>query len=254
MFILFFIIALVASTIGAISGIGGGIIIKPVLDAMGTLSSSTISFMSCCTVLTMTASSFIRNRKSKVKLDYSISLWLASGAAVGGVVGKSIFSMITANVALIQSIILLIINIGVFLYIKKKENIQTLSVKQPFIVAFIGFSLGLISSFLGIGGGPINIAVLYYFFSMSPKVSARNSLFVILFSQITSFSTTIITNTVPTFDSLSLGVMCLGGVLGAIIGGYLDKKIDDDTTEKFFSIVLIGLILLNIYNVIMFII
>lgn len=254
MFIVFFIIALVASTIGAISGIGGGIIIKPVLDTLGTLSSSTISFMSCCTVLTMSLSSFIRNRKSKVKLDYSISLWLATGAAVGGVVGKSIFSMITVNVALIQSIILLIINVGVFLYIRKKNNIQTISLKQPVLVAFIGFMLGLISSFLGIGGGPINIAVLYYFFSMSPKVSARNSLFIILFSQITSFSTTIITNTVPSFDPLSLAVMCVGGVLGALIGGYLDKKIDDDTTEKFFSCVLLGLVVLNIYNVIMFII
>ena len=37
MYILFFIISFSASIIGAICGIGGGIIIKPVMDAFGVL-------------------------------------------------------------------------------------------------------------------------------------------------------------------------------------------------------------------------
>ncbi|MFI3326940.1 MAG: sulfite exporter TauE/SafE family protein [Clostridia bacterium] len=252
MFIVFFIISLFASTIGAISGIGGGIIIKPVLDATGMLSSETISFMSCCTVLTMTVSSFIRGRKSQIKLDYSVSVWLATGAAVGGVIGKYICSFFDGNISLVQSAILLVVNLVVLFYIKNKTKLETHDVRNPFLVAFIGLSLGLISSFLGIGGGPMNIAVLYFLFSMSPKVSAKNSLFIILFSQITSFSTTVITRTIPVFDPLSLGVMCLGGVIGAILGGYFSKKMTDEVTEKFFSIVLFGLIALNIYNLLMF--
>jgi uncharacterized membrane protein YfcA len=43
-----------ASVIGSICGIGGGVIIKPVLDAVGLYSVSTISFMSGCIVLSMT--------------------------------------------------------------------------------------------------------------------------------------------------------------------------------------------------------
>ncbi|MEI3183290.1 MAG: sulfite exporter TauE/SafE family protein [Lachnospiraceae bacterium] len=38
------------------------------------------------------------------------------------------------------------------------------------------------SSFLGIGGGPINLVVLLYFFSMDTKAAAQNSLYIILFS------------------------------------------------------------------------
>ena len=37
MYVLFFLISFGASIIGAICGIGGGVIIKPVLDASGTL-------------------------------------------------------------------------------------------------------------------------------------------------------------------------------------------------------------------------
>ena len=52
-----FIIAvtvLFATVLGSLSGIGGGVIIKPVMDAISGLDSSQISFLSGTTVLTMT--------------------------------------------------------------------------------------------------------------------------------------------------------------------------------------------------------
>ena len=51
--ILFLIVSFGASIIGAICGIGGGIIIKPLLDLSGLASLSTIGFFSCCTVFSM---------------------------------------------------------------------------------------------------------------------------------------------------------------------------------------------------------
>ena len=49
-----FLISFIASTVGAICGVGGGVIIKPVLDLFGVASVSTVSFLSGCTVLSMT--------------------------------------------------------------------------------------------------------------------------------------------------------------------------------------------------------
>ena len=46
-------IAFFASTIGAICGIGGGVIIKPVMDAFGVMDVSVINFLSGCTVLSI---------------------------------------------------------------------------------------------------------------------------------------------------------------------------------------------------------
>ena len=57
--LVFILVSFFASVIGAICGIGGGVIIKPVLDAFGLYSVSTISFMSGCIVLAMTAYSVI---------------------------------------------------------------------------------------------------------------------------------------------------------------------------------------------------
>lgn len=46
-------VSFLASIAGAICGIGGGVIIKPVLDLFGLDSVATISFLSGCTVLSM---------------------------------------------------------------------------------------------------------------------------------------------------------------------------------------------------------
>lgn len=44
--LLYLVVSFLASVIGAICGIGGGVIIKPVLDLCGLASVSTISFLS----------------------------------------------------------------------------------------------------------------------------------------------------------------------------------------------------------------
>lgn len=51
--IVYILISFLASIAGAICGIGGGVIIKPVLDVVGLDNVTTISFLSGCTVLAM---------------------------------------------------------------------------------------------------------------------------------------------------------------------------------------------------------
>ena len=76
-----------------------------------------------------------------------------------------------------------------------RDSVRTLQLKRAAPCVVIGIFLGVMSSFLGIGGGPINLVVLYYFFSMAAKTAAQNSLYIILVSQITSLATTFVTNT-----------------------------------------------------------
>ena len=246
--IVFLIIAVTASVVGAMSGIGGGVIIKPVMDALQVMDISSINFLSGGTVLSMAAYSFFKNRKNAIELNYKVTVFLTIGASLGGIAGKSIFGYIHSGLAAIQSAKLLIINVLVLLYILKKEKMVSLKITNHCVCLSMGFVLGAVSSFLGIGGGPMNIAVLYYFFSMTPKEAAKNSLFIILFSQITSLCTTLITRTVPPFDVITMVVMCTGGIIGAEIGSYFSKRMDNNALERFFLIVLYIIIFINMYN------
>lgn len=256
---LFALISFGASVIGAICGIGGGVLIKPLLDTFGVMSVSAISFLSGCTVLTMSCYSVIKAKISGDSLvDLKTGTPLAIGAAVGGIVGKSLFQSLAGmfvnvnQVGAVQALCLLVITVGTMLYTIKKAKIRTLHLTNGLICAVIGLILGILSSFLGIGGGPINLVVLYYFFSMDTKTAAQNSLYIILFSQLTSFLMTVFTRTIPEVSAAVLVLMVLGGLLGGIVGRKINKKIKEQTVEKLFIGLMAVIILICIYNAIQF--
>ena len=224
-YILFGLIGLSASTAGAVCGIGGGVIIKPLLDAFGLLSVEVISFLSGCTVLAMACFSVLKSITSgDSSVDKTIGTPLALGAIAGGVAGKILFQMVAGSfqdrdrVGSVQAVCLLLITLGTLVYTIKKDTIKTHHVSNKGICIIIGFILGIFSSFLGIGGGPINLVVLFYFFSMDTKTAAQNSLYIILFSQAASLVNSIAAGQIPEFSFLLLVVMVLSGIAGGAIG------------------------------------
>lgn len=255
---MFGIVSFLASVAGAICGIGGGVIIKPTLDLFGWASVAAISFLSGCTVLSMSCYSVGKSMLSGEKsVDLKTGTPLAIGAAIGGIIGKQLFSTVRAMasnanmVGGIQAICLAVITLGTLIYTVNKGRIRTKRVTSAPACLAIGLVLGIMSSFLGIGGGPINLVVLYYFFSMETKIAAANSLYIILFSQITSLLTTLVTKTLPEFSFVSLAVMVAGGILGGIVGRRINKKIDSAAVDKLFvglMVVIIGISLWNTYR------
>lgn len=90
-----FLVSFLASTAGAICGIGGGVIIKPTLDLFQMASVSTISFLSGCTVLSMSLYSVGRGVLThESTVDFKTGTPLALGAAIGGVLGKQLFTAV----------------------------------------------------------------------------------------------------------------------------------------------------------------
>ena len=255
--IIFFVICFGASTVGAICGIGGGVIIKPVLDAFGVLPVSTISFLSGLTVLCMSSYSVVKmkiEKSSAVKRETGLPL--AIGAALGGVAGKALFGAIKASfpdpekVGMVQAACLAVVTVATLIYTLNKAKIKTKNITSPVVSAALGAALGIMSSFLGIGGGPINLVVLAYFFSMSAKVAASNSLYVIFFSQIASLLYSVFTKSVPDFSILTLLVMAFGGIAGGIVGRKVNKTIDDKVVDKLFIGCMVVIIIICIYNVV----
>ena len=254
MVVLFFLVSFLSCIVGAICGIGGGVVIKPVLDMLHLGSVSTINFLSGCTVLSMSCYSVgkaLINKDSKV--DMATGTPLAIGAAVGGLAGKELFGIVKslfANVEMVggvQAVALGIITVGTLVYTVCKGNIATRRIGNKIFCVVVGLLLGIMSSFLGIGGGPINLVVLGYCFSMDSKTAAANSLYIILFSQLTSFISTLITG-VPEFEILELTVMVAGGIGGGIVGRALNKKMDNRAVDKLFICLMAVIIGICVYN------
>ena len=229
-------------------------IIKPVLDATSSMAISQISFLSGCTALAMAFVSLSKKKGEPGLFDKEVAVKLAVGAVVGGSLGNILFNYVKEVaqndivIGIIQNFLMIILTVGVIVYMYNKKKITTIRVTNVILCLTIGLGLGLVSSFLGIGGGPINLVVLYYFFSMSTKASAYNSIFIILFSQISSVVMAFATQSVPTIDILFLVVMVLGGIFGGVIGKKIAKKITGEQIEKLFFAVLILISVISVYN------
>ena len=253
--LLFLIVSFLASAAGAICGIGGGVIIKPVLDFFGLASVSTISFLSGCTVLSMSCYNVVKNSSSgESKVKFSTGTPLAIGAAVGGVLGNQIFKLIRTMfenqnaVGSVQAGCLALITVGTLVYTLFKEKIRTHNVENKVACLLIGSVLGLLSSFLGIGGGPINLVVLFFFFGMDTKTAAQNSLYIILFSQTANLLTTLITHSVPEFSAIALMLMVAGGIGGGVAGRSINRKMDHRAVDKLFLCLMVIIICISIFN------
>ncbi|MGI6578707.1 MAG: sulfite exporter TauE/SafE family protein [Saccharofermentanales bacterium] len=253
--LILFFVSFLASVVGAICGIGGGVIIKPLLDSLSIASVSTISFLSGCTVLGMTLYSVSKSiRSGDSQVDYKIATPLAIGAAFGGVAGKYLYTSIKDAspdpelVGAYQAIALAVITVGTLIYTIFKDKVKTHQLTNKVACLVIGLLLGMMSSFLGIGGGPINLVVLYFFFSMSTKIAAQNSLYIILLSQITSVLSTILAGEVPEFSVIWLVIMVIGGIGGGIAGRYINTFIDDAKVNKLFIGLMVVIIGISIYN------
>lgn len=236
MYLYFFVVAFLASAIGGICGIGGGIIIKPLLDATGTLPVRVVSFLSGTTVLSMTLVSVLQNlakrgRGEGARIESATTLPLALGSILGGVAGKRAFDLARltfgseALVGLVQAALLVAITAGTFAYTLAASRIRTLRVRGVAAKVAIGFLLGIVSSFLGIGGGPINICFLSFFFSMDARTSVINSLFVILFSQLASLASGIAFRSIPPVEPGYLAAMIAAGVAGGMLGRRIHSAI-----------------------------
>lgn len=253
--ILFFVVSFLSSIVGAICGIGGGVVIKPVLDMLQMGSAATINFLSGCTVLSMSLYSVGKSlRAGDSRVEMSTGTPLALGAATGGVVGKQLFSAVKAMfadegmVGGVQAVSLGVITVGTLLYTIYKSRIPTLRMTRKAFCVVIGLLLGIMSSFLGIGGGPINLVVLGYFFSMDTKTAAANSLYIILFSQAASLLATLATRSVPDFRLPALILMVAGGIGGGIVGRGLNRKMDNRAVDKLFMGLMLLIIGICVYN------
>jgi len=259
-YVIFWLVAFAACVIGRICGLGGGVIIKPVLDSFGVMSVASVSFLSACTVFCMTAWSvgkaFI---KKDAELDMRVSTALAVGSLFGGLIGKRLFAVISAaaananRVGSVQAAILVVMLSISLLFTLKRDKIETHRIQSLPLSALIGGLLGLVSAFIGGGSGPINMVCLAFLFSMPTKSAAVVSLYIILPAQGASIAQTLFTHSVPEFSFVAMIGMVVGAIAGSEAGRRINKHISEETVNRCFKVLIMALIVLNVYNFIQYI-
>ncbi len=109
--------------------------------------------------------------------------------------------------------------------------------KANLLLAFpLSFLAGFLATFLGIGGGTINIQILYFCCGMGIHVTIASSMFMIFFSSISGSLTQFALGEVDVVVGL---LFAIGIVIGAQIGTRINKRIASQKLKIWAAIIII---------------
>ena len=248
------IIVLIATTIGAITGLGGGVIIKPLFDLIGGSTAATIGFYSSISVFTMCVVSIYKQIRRGFSFDLRVLLSTSFGSIIGGFLGETIFTFTTAlfdntQVKSIQSILLLVTLLFILFYTFNKSKFRHYQLKGIFSFSLVGIFLGTISVFLGIGGGPLNVAFMLLLFSYSMKQAAIYSIATIFFSQVSKLLMVVVKGQFMEFDLDVVPFLIVAAILGGYLGSCINHRLNDQKVEMAYKMLIILLVFVTILNI-----
>ena len=247
-------VSLAACTIGAVCGIGGGVIIKPVLDLTGVAGPLATSLLSGGTVLAMSVVSLLQRTRAGQRIIPHTGIPIALGAAVGGLAGSGLFELLCrytsqSNAGTVQNSVLLVLTAATLLYTFFQGRIQGISLTCAPLVFLSGFLLGCASSLLGIGGGPFNLIVLALLLQMDSGQASFHSLLIIAVSQAVSLISSGLTGGFAGFSLPLLAGMVCCGIAGGHMGSALYRRLTRQQADRLFRILLAVIMGVCVFNI-----
>lgn len=234
----------IAGVFGSLLGLGGGILIIPMLTLLFHLPiHQAIGTSLVCVIATSTGAAmvYVENKKSDIRLGMSLELATTLGAIVGGLIA----GLINQKTLTILFSALLIYTAYMMSKKKKKtvaeqNNVTTASYQVVHLPWGMGasFVAGNLSGLLGVGGGIIKVPAMYLLMKVPLKIATATSNFMI---GVTATASAFIYYFRGDVNILITGFTTLGVFLGAIIGSNLSNRIKTEHLKWIFVVVLIYL-------------
>ncbi|WP_226670641.1 sulfite exporter TauE/SafE family protein [Metabacillus litoralis] len=240
---------LLAGTVGSLVGLGGGIIIVPLLLGLGTISSLpnispqvAVGTSMIAVVFTGLSSVlfYFKNKQVDVKSGMIFFVTSGPGAILGAWLNKLIYTNLFSlyfGIFMILVSLLLMIRKKIIPLEHSKQSTIIRTVTAPnggtFSYGFnltlalsISFVVGVISGLFGIGGGSLLVPSMILLFSFPSQIAVATSMLIVFLSAILSSITHITLGNVNwVYVLMLIPGAWFGGKLGAIINNKLNDKI-----------------------------
>jgi len=225
----------VAGVLGSMIGLGGGIIVVPVLTFAGftpTLAASNSLFAAFSNAIASTIS-YSRQKR----IEYSIGLKLGLLSIPGTILGAYISSDVTPGIFKLLFGLVLIFS-SIYIFLKRRIESRQYNTSKQIMLLVIGasFFAGIISSFFGIGGGIIFVPLMIVAMGMGMKKAAPTSQLILLFASFSGLVTHSLLGHPDYFQSLLLAIGAFGG---GLVGARLSLEIKERWLQILVSVVII---------------
>ncbi|HET8848188.1 MAG TPA: sulfite exporter TauE/SafE family protein [Nitrososphaeraceae archaeon] len=239
LFPFFVVIGLIAGILGSMIGVGGGIIISPVLTFLG-LTPPQVASTSLFAVSSTSVSSTIAYARSN-KIQYMLGIKMALLSIPGAIIGSFFSTGIDPGYF---RFLLAIILIGTGIYLMFRNSItkgNSFSLESIWIkiLFFSGtFVAGIISSLFGIGGGVIFVPLMILIVGITMHLAAPTSQFVLMITSLVGLTTHIILGNPEYLPAILLSVGAFGG---AQIGSRLSTRLSEQKLRLILGFTFVGI-------------
>ncbi|MCX7760720.1 MAG: sulfite exporter TauE/SafE family protein [Hydrogenothermaceae bacterium] len=267
-----FEIVIIGFWVGILSGmlgIGGGIVVNPILIKLGVPSVVVVG-TSISQMIGASLSGFLTYLRSKL-VDIKMGLFIVGFGTIGGITGIFIINYFKhlGNVRqfVLSVYVVYLLLLGIFILLetiknkgkedkkgKIKKFCERLPLKTEFkvgersiiIPAFIGILSGLLSAIMGIGGGNLVIPALMYLAGYSIQMAVAVSVFQMIFiASFLAFLHSLFNHGVD----IVLGILLLiGSSFGAVFGALLGQKMKRDYLKLILVFLMITVAIYSLFQ------
>jgi uncharacterized membrane protein YfcA len=256
-----FLISLVAGLVGALTGMGGGVILVPALTFLGIdiKHAIAVSMVSVIATSSGSAAAYVRDRITNLKVGMFLEMFTVSGALAGAAItlssGQRLLQLVFGLVLLFSSATLFVqrfrkpraatqdalshwLELEGSYYDQAAQRTITYKGTRAYLGGPLMFSAGLIAGLLGIGAGALKVLVLDLVMGLPSKVSTTTSNLII---GVTALAGTSVYLAAGLVDPGQAAPVILGVVTGAFFGTRLLVRLRNRTVRGLFTIVLLAL-------------
>jgi len=224
-----------AGILGSMIGLGGGIIVVPVLTFLGFPPTVAASNSLFAALSNATASTISYSRQKRI--EYSLGLKLGLLAIPGTVLGAVLSTDVAPDIFKILFGFVLIAS-AAYIFLRKKIESKEKTLSKQMIIFAVGasFFAGIISSFFGIGGGIVFVPLMVVGMGMTMKKSAPTSQLILLFA---SLSGVVVHSILGHPDFLQAGFLAIGSFIGGLVGAQLSLDVKERYLQILVSVVIL---------------
>lgn len=264
---LLFIFSILAGFLGALTGLGGGVVVIPVLVLLFNVNihfAMGASLFSVIATSSGTAAAYLREGYTNLR----IGMFLEAAAVIGAFVGALLIVFVAPSVLMI--LFSLVLFFSAYLTIKRNEDMEQHTTSHPWAIALkldgsyprenvtlsyrvqqvpLALSImgiaGLLSGLLGIGSGTLKVLAMDQALRLPYKVATTTSNFMIGITAAVSVGIYFAHGYI--IPTIVFPVM-LGVILGSYIGAKVLTKIHTRALRTLFSFVICLIGLQMLYN------
>jgi uncharacterized protein len=229
-------IGVAAGVIGGGLGVGGGIVLVPLLVVAGMKRHRAHATSLAAIVLIAAAGAISFGASGEFDLTAGVTIGI--GGIVGSTIGASVMNRVSARaLTIVFAVVLMVAGVRLIVTADPLPGADDFSsVAQVVISLMIGLVAGFVSGLSGVGGGVVIVPSSVLLLALDQHAAQGTSLLAIVFTALAGTIVNFRNKRVRLRDGLAAG---MGGVVGALIGSQVALRIDGRALAVIFGLLVL---------------